>query len=272
MLLEPGCEALVQLGAGRLSVAPRRRRRGSGCGGSGSRPRPRAAARSGLISSLRTSAASRGVTWVSSGASAWTAPRWKISPSIAPRSSTLRSAGSSWSRRAASSACSVGGTTTSPSRLAGHRQHLLDEERVAARGRARSARAARRRACAGMSSSTSSSPSGSRRSVTGQVGCRSTSSGRAMQSSRIDAPEESSATCSIRSRKRLLAPLDVVEDDDQRSLGRRMLQRLAERPGDLLGRWSPRRSRRAASGSPPQRPRPPAARRAASAPRRPAST
>ena len=51
-----------------------------------------------------------------------------------------------------------------------------------------------------MSWSTSSSPSGSSRSVTGQVGRRSMSSGRAMQSSRIDAPEERSATCSIRSR------------------------------------------------------------------------
>ena len=50
-----------------------------------------------------------------SGASAWTAPRWKISPSTEPRSSTRRSAGSSWSSRAASSALSVGGTSTSPS-------------------------------------------------------------------------------------------------------------------------------------------------------------
>ena len=80
---------------GSLSAARRRRRRGSAGGGSGRRPRRRAAAVSGLISSLRTSAASRGVTWVSSGASACTAPRWKTSPSTAPRSSTLRSAVSS---------------------------------------------------------------------------------------------------------------------------------------------------------------------------------
>ena len=160
---------------------------------------PASCARSGLISSFLTSAASRGVTWVSSGASAWTAPRWKISPSIAPRSSTLRSAGSSWSRRAASSACSVGGTATSPA----------DSPAIASISSMKSgfpaaARAIRSRSsatsCAGMSSSTSSAPSGSRRRVTGQAGCRSTSSGRAMQSSRIDAPEESSATCSIRSR------------------------------------------------------------------------
>ena len=36
--------------------------------------------------------------------------------------------------------------------------------------------------------------------------------------------------------ERLLAPLDVVEDDHQRPLGRSLLERLAERPGDLLGR------------------------------------
>ena len=39
--------------------------------------------------------------------------RWKISPSTEPRSSTLRSGSSSWSRRAASTAFSVGGTSTS---------------------------------------------------------------------------------------------------------------------------------------------------------------
>ena len=49
-------------------------------------------------------------------------------------------------------------------------------------------------------------------------GRRSSSSGRAMQSSRIGAAVERSATCSTRSRKRLLAPLDVVEDDDERRL------------------------------------------------------
>ena len=154
---------------------------------------------SGLISSLRTSAASRGVTWASSGASACTAPRWKISPSIEPRSRTLRSAGSSWSRRAASSACSVGGTTTSPSA-----SPAIATISWMNRGLPPAARAICSRSSPGMrsgiSSSTSSSPSGSSRSVTGQVGRRSPSSGRAMHSSRIDAPEESSATCSTRSR------------------------------------------------------------------------
>ena len=36
--------------------------------------------------------------------------------------------------------------------------------------------------------------------------------------------------------ERLLAPLDVVEDDHERPLGRRLLQRLAKGPGDLLRR------------------------------------
>ncbi len=84
-------------------------------------------------------------------------------------------------------------------RLAGHRQHLLDEERVAARG------------ASDLLAQLAGDPlrdelldvvvaEGSSRSVTGQAGRRSLSSGRAMQSSRIDAPEERSATCSIRSR------------------------------------------------------------------------
>ena len=34
--------------------------------------------------------------------------------------------------------------------------------------------------------------------------------------------------------ERLLAPLDVVEDDHQRLLGRSLLERLAKRPGDLI--------------------------------------
>ena len=37
-------------------------------------------------------------------------------------------------------------------------------------------------------------------------------------------------------KERLLAPLNVIEDDDQRPLRRSVLQRLAEGPGDLLGR------------------------------------
>ena len=35
--------------------------------------------------------------------------------------------------------------------------------------------------------------------------------------------------------ERRLAPVDVVEDDDERPLRGRVLEQLAERPGDLLG-------------------------------------
>ena len=72
--------------------------------------------------------------------------------------------------------------------------------------------------------------------------------------------------------ERLLAPLDVVEDDHQRPLRRGLLQRLAERPGDLLRcrrrlRLAQQRADRHRGGlvcGPHGR--------AASAPRRPAST
>ena len=117
---------------GSLSGARRRRRRGSAGGGSGSRPRRRTApVRDGSAPGAR---ARPGAASPASppGSSACTAPRWKTSPSTAPRSSTRRSAGSSWSRRAASSAFKRRRHLDLVSRLLGHRQHLADEERVAA--------------------------------------------------------------------------------------------------------------------------------------------
>jgi hypothetical protein len=36
--------------------------------------------------------------------------------------------------------------------------------------------------------------------------------------------------------ERLLSPLDVIEDDDERPSCRRLLEGLADRPGDLLCR------------------------------------
>ena len=176
----------------------RRRRRGSAGGGSGSRRRPASWARSGRISSRRTSPASRVVTCVSSGASACTAPRWKISPSTEPRSSTLRSASSSWSRRAASSAFSVGGTSTSafPAAIAS-----ISEMNS---GLPPAARAIRSRSSPETASPISASAcSGGQRlqpQRPGQPGRRSTSSGRAMHRSRSGAPAESSAVDSTRSR------------------------------------------------------------------------
>ena len=57
-----------------------------------------------------------------------------------------------------------------------------------------------------------------------------------MQTSRIGEPEERSATCSTRSRKVSSPRVDVVEEHDQRPLRRRVLERLAEGPCDLLRR------------------------------------
>ena len=67
-----------------------------------------------------------------------------------------------------------------------------------------------------------------------------------MQRSRIGAPVREQRDVLDQVVERLLAPLDVVEDDDQRSLGRSLLERLAERPGDLL---APRSARRVSPSS-----------------------
>ena len=139
-------------------------------------------------------------------------------------------AASSWSSRAARSARSVGGTSTSPSSVASASISVMksglparpvgDPPAQILRQRVvRSARPPRRaRAARSLSG-------------TGQDGRRSSSSGRAMhseqqrrarreQSHRLDEVEE-----------RLLAPLQVVEADDERRL---LLEQLAERPGDLV--------------------------------------
>ena len=82
----------------------------------------------------------------------------------------------------------------------------------------------------------SSASSGSSRIVTGQVGRPSSNSGRAMHNSSSEAPLESSADMLDQVEERLLAPLNVVEQDDERRL---LLEQLAERPGDLLRRGAP---------------------------------
>ena len=227
MLLEPVGEALVQLGARRLrqrlvgGVADQQVAEAEGvlagnCG------------LSGRTSSLRTSdGQARRTVCSSSGASACTAPRWKT---LALDRAALEHGalgGSSWSRRAASSAWIVGGTVdVAVARLLDERDHLLDEQRVALGGLADPVRRP--------SSSCAEArdqqlrlvgPSGSSSTVVAftlppaQPGRRSSSSGRAMQSSRIGASRERSATCSTRSRNVSSAPVDVVEDADQRPLG-----------------------------------------------------
>ena len=93
---------------------------------------PGSVARSGRISSLRTSDSRCAPTSARSGSGmrAATAPRWKSRPSTAPRSTAARSCSASRSMRAASSAWSVGGTSSSSAVLGLHRDELLDEERV----------------------------------------------------------------------------------------------------------------------------------------------
>ena len=183
---------------GAPSAARRTRRRGSGGGGSGSRPRREPGPARARSAACEPAPARRGVTCGSSGTSAWTAPRWKISPSTAAHSSTARSA--------LLEPVEAGRQERLQRRrddhlaVAGHRQHLADEERVAA-GRSRDPLAQRLvDAFPGSAARRPGPGSGSRRSEIGQVGRRSASSGRARQRSRSGEPEERSATCSTRSR------------------------------------------------------------------------
>ena len=123
-----------------------------------------------------------------------------------------------------------------PLRLAGHCHHLLDEERVTARGAGDLARAARRRSACGISSSTlivaqwlepqRHRPGGA---ALGELRPR-----HAIHQDRCARGQERDVLDQVE--ERLLAPLDVVEHDHQRPLCRGVLQRLAERPGDLLRR------------------------------------
>ncbi len=87
----------------------------------------------------------------------------------------------------------------------------------------------------------SSAPSGSSRSDVAfslpplQPGRASSSSVRAMQSRKIGASRERSATCSTRSTNSGCRPLQVVDDDDLRSLDRARLEQLAKRHPRLGG-------------------------------------
>ena len=87
--------------------------------------------------------------------------------------------------------------------------------------------------------------SGSRRTsvafgrAVAHAGRLSSRSGRARQSSRSGAPARSSATCSSRSSKRRLGPVDVVDDRDQRPVARERLEQLARRPRRSLPASAP---------------------------------
>ena len=231
-LLEVVAEELVQLdevGAALLQPAAkrscssarvalgarRRRRRGSAGGGSGRRPRPGSRGLSGRIELLadERGQARRQVRLL--GASAWTAPRWKTSPSTAPaRARTLRpfelveSCGEQRLQAGRDSDLALG--------LSGHRDHLGRRTAGCRRRRGRSARAARRASSRGISASTSSSASGSSRSATGHCGRRSSELRPRHAEEQDRRAGESSATLLDQVEERLLAPLDVVEDADER--------------------------------------------------------
>ena len=145
-------------------------------------------------------------------------------------------ASSSWSSRAASRAWIVGGTSTSPSPDASHhRGHLLDEERVPAGGledplphvvvERRAADAALHQLLGLLGRAAAAGAS-----TPPQPLRRSSSSGRAMQSRRIGAPVERNGDVLEEIEEDVLAPLDVVEDGDERLLGGNRLEQLAERP------------------------------------------
>ena len=231
VLVEPARRSARAARRGSPSGARRTRRRGSAGGGSGTRPRPGSCGRSGRRSSLRTSAVSARRQRVVVRRRA-PAPRrdGTVRPSTEPRSSTFRSDGSSWSRRAASSAWIVGGTTTSPSPRSRTSATISSTNSgfpsAASRIRVRGARR-RPPAASRLAISASVSPRAERLEQHGrrvQLAAAPARSpveqfrpGHAEQQDRRVARE--SATCSTRSRNVVLAPVDVVEDDDERRRG-----------------------------------------------------
>ena len=210
MLLEPDGEALVQLGAGRLGqrvvggVADQQVAEAEGV-----LAREAAPCRAGRAPCARARSA-RATTCSSSGASAWTAPRWNTRPSTSRRSSTLRSADvelvepggeQRLDRRRDDDVLAR--------RLADHRHHLLDEQRIALRRLADPLAQALVEVGEALDQvvGLGSGASGSSRTFVAftfppaQPAAGRAGPGRAMQSSRIGASRERSATCSTRSRK-----------------------------------------------------------------------
>ena len=119
--------------------------------------------------------------------------------------------------------------------LAGHRQHLLDEERDAARGAsdplAQLAGDPLRDELVDVFVAQGLEP---KRYRPGGMELRELGARHAEQEDRCPRGEQRDVLDQIA--ERLLAPLDVIEHDHQRPRCRSLLQRLAERPGDLLRR------------------------------------
>ena len=230
MALEPDGVAMMEIGACRLGSASRTQRPGATGGGIGTRRLRRAAP--GRAGSAACAKSRRDVKSPARRRMRGPGPRHggrSLPRRPAPHSSTLRSAGSSWSRCAARSACRVAGTTTSPSLSA-----AIASISAIKRGFPPAACATfARRAPAirsPISSSTSSSARGWRLSVTDQVGWALTELGRAMQSTRMGTSRKQGEVLD-QVVERLLAPLDVVEHDHERLLlSARPLRASCERP------------------------------------------
>ena len=172
------------------------------------------------------------VTGDPAAASAWTGPRWKTSPSTEPRSSTPLSALSSWSSRAARSAFSVAGTTTSPPAPAAIAIISVTKSGLPPAARAIRSRNPGRdgvgeeRLDLGLRQRLEPKRDRPLGASLAQLGPREADqeqwrAGRE-QRDMLDEVEEG-----------LLTPLDVVEQHDER---RRGLELLAERPRDLVRR------------------------------------
>ena len=198
--------------------------------------RPRRPGPSGRVGSAPCGRARRGATSAVPRRARAPAPRPDGRPRPRPRPSRARSARPARADPAvlSSSACRVGGTTTSSCSSPAMRQHLLDEERVAAGGPGDS----------------SAEPAGDvhwkqlvdvlvaqrlepkrhrpRGAAFGELRSR-----HADEQDRGPRGEERNLLDEIE--ERLLGPLDVVEDDDERPARGGVLERLPERAGDLVG-------------------------------------
>ena len=118
-------------------------------------------------------------------------------------------------------------------RIGGHRQHLADEERVAAR-RARDPLAQLAAEVLRHQRSDVVVAEGleAERHRPGRAALRELGTGEAEEQYRCAGGEESDVLDQVE--EGLFSPLDVVEDDDKRSFRRGLLERLAEGPRDLV--------------------------------------
>ena len=199
------------------------------------------------------------------GVSSLTAPRWKTVPSTEAAVTMAHSSDGKPSRRAASSALIVEGTGRSERsdeathassvRVSSSSSTSIATISSAKRALPSAASAIRASAAGGtgapssrleISCRLSASVSGSSRIEVAlslpppQPGRVSSSSGRAMQRSRIGTSREKTATCSTRSRNVGSRPVDVVEHDHERPAAGERLEELPDRPEGLLARSSTR--------------------------------